>query len=67
MPVEDWEIVGLYRVFAFERIPDAERVVAESEPSLIDEVESVRSTEISAKRKGAPYKNFIQSSDIFEP
>jgi len=66
MPVEDWEVVGLYRVFAFERVPDAERVVAESDPSLLDEVESVRSTEISAKRKGAPYKNFIQSSDIFE-
>jgi mRNA (guanine-N7-)-methyltransferase len=68
MPVEDWEVVGLYRVFAFERIPDTERrdeKTAEN-TSLLDEVQLSRSSEISSKRKGAPYKNFIQSSDIFE-
>ena len=60
--------MGLYRVFAFERIPDDEIGKAGFnvgvEPTLVREVEIIRRNEIETKQKGVPYKSFIQSSDI---
>ena len=68
LPIEDWDVVGLYRVFAFERIPDDEIGKAGfnvgAEPILVREVEIIRKNEIETKKKGVPYKSFIHNSDI---